>query len=66
MRLSVQEQKLVSIYHCGTRTATVSQLREAIPYMDKHDAAAGHTLIEKLEQMSESAFVMLSPEGVMI
>lgn len=57
--LSVQEQNLVSIYHSETRTDTVHQLREALPYMDEHDAGAVHALIGKLERISDSAFATL-------
>lgn len=66
MTLSVQEQNLVSIYHSETRTDTIHQLREALPYMDEHDGQTVHALIGKLERITDSAFAALSPEEVLV
>lgn len=68
MRLSVREQSLVSIYHSGTRTATLCQMREALPHMDDEDAPLVEALLCKLDGMSEHAFaaLALSPEEVSI
>lgn len=65
MRLSIREQNLVSIYHSGTRAATVCQLREAVSYMEDGDAQMAQALIDKLAYMSDSAFaVLLSGEAL--
>ena len=66
MRLSFQEQSLVSIYHSGCRSGTVCQIREALPYMDEGDAQAAHVLLSKLEHMSDSAFAALPLEEVTV
>lgn len=58
MRLSIQEQNLVSIYHSGTRMDTIRQLREVLSCMDAHDAQTAHALIGKLERMSDSTFAL--------
>lgn len=64
--LSVQEQNLVSIYHSETRTDTVHQLREALPYMDDGGAQMAQALIDKLADMSDNAFAALLLEEVAV
>lgn len=64
--LSTQEQNLVIIYHSGTRAATVSQLREALSYMEEHDAQTVRVLIGKLEHLGDSDFAVLAPEEVCV
>ena len=66
MRLSCQEQNLVSIYHSGSRFGTVCPIREALPYMDEGDVQAAHLLLGKLERMSDSAFAALTLEEVAV
>lgn len=60
MILSVCERNLVSIYHSGTRAATLRQLQEALPYMEEYDAQEARALIGKLAGMGDSAFLALA------
>ena len=57
MSFSIQEKNLAVIYHSGSREDTIAQMREALPYIAELDTlAAAHTILGKLESMSDMEF----------
>ena len=61
MSLPIQERNLVALYHSGSRTDTIEQLREAVPDVDEPDILADLlNAITALEAMSNEDFDALA------
>ena len=57
MSLSYQQHNLTALYHSGSRTDTIAQLREAIPDTDEPDIRADlMSAITVLETMCDADF----------
>ena len=56
MYFTVEEEKLICLYHNADRRRTAANLRAALPDMDKEMAALACQTADKLDAMSDADF----------
>ena len=58
-RFTVEETNLISIYHAGTRSATVEEMTAALPFMESDMRLMAGQTLEKLNALTDEDFLQL-------
>ena len=59
-RFTVEETNLISIYHTGTRSATVEEITAALPFMDSDMRELAGRTMDKLNALTDDGYLRLA------
>ena len=54
---SLEEMNIIEMYHGKTKETLIHNMRNAVPYMDKHFRKMTMRIIEKMELLTEEAYM---------